>query len=574
MKVCPNCQRSYPTSFAVCPQDGARLTEPLEWAEGTLIRGKYRILAKIGEGGMGAVYKALHVHFNESCALKVMSPALANDASLVKRFGREAIIARKLRHKNAVKVDDFDETEDGRPFIVMEYVEGQSLKSLMTASGPLSVARTCSIIKQTAAALDAAHELGLIHRDIKPDNIVLVVSHGEEVAKVLDFGIAKIRDTQNNNTAGMGLTATGMVIGTPPYMSPEQARGADSDGIDGRSDIYSLGVVMYQMLTGTLPLKGDTPLDMLFAQIQTPPTPIHEARPGLRISEPIGALVMKCLEKDPTRRPQSGRELIEELDRCERAQLFGARSAAKKDFSESTTVADAPAKFTRTAAFPSATTFGGDSDGSSMAETESVRTPLSPRVSPVPVVPDVPTSQTVPPSAPPALSAAESGSSTEPRSSLRSLVLAIIVVLVVAASAGGWYFYGRSSVHRGLPTENRSSAPAGSQPSPTSPDASSAQPPHIQSGSPDAPSTPSQSKAAVPQAPPPTPPLTAEEKAARARKVTATTSLGDLYFENGEFDNAIKEYQLGLDADASNKSLLEKLDRARKAKESGQPAKP
>ncbi len=586
MKICPQCQRSYPTSFAVCPQDGVRLTEPLEWAEGTVIRGKYRIVAKIGEGGMGAVYKALHMHFNESCALKVMSPNLASDASLVKRFGREAIIARKLRHKNAVKVEDFDETEDGRPFIVMEYIEGQSLKNLMTAAGPLPVARASSIIKQAAAALDAAHQLGLIHRDIKPDNIVLVVSDGEEVAKVLDFGIAKIRGT-NNNTSGMALTATGMVIGTPPYMSPEQARGADSEEIDGRSDIYSLGVVMYQMLTGLLPLKADTPLDMLFAQIQTPPTPIQQARPGLRISVQVGALVMKCLEKDPARRPQSGRELIEELELCEKAQpaSHGLSREAKsfKDFSESTTVADTPARFPVTAQGPSATSLGKETPIPVPSGMEPRRDSPQPRAQAVPAV-----SNAVVPAGNALKSAHESNPAAVPEeagtpsSSSHSTVLVLVVILVLVVGGGGWYFSHRSSTgHQGIPAESSGGLPAGAQPSSSQPtstqispspaDPNGAQPSSTQTGSAQPAGTPSQPKGLAANA---LPPLTKEEKAARAKKVSATTSLGDLYFENGEFENAIKEYQLGLDADPSNKSLRDKLDHARKAKDAAQSSKP
>jgi serine/threonine-protein kinase len=575
MKICPDCQRSYPTSFVVCPQDGARLTEPLEWSEGTVIRGKYRVVAKIGEGGMGAVYKAMHMHFNEACALKVMAPSLANDAGLVKRFGREAIIARKLRHVNAVKVEDFDETEDGRPFIVMEYIEGQSLKSLMKAAGPLPVARACSIIKQAAAALDAAHQLGLIHRDIKPDNIVLVVSNGQEVAKVLDFGIAKIRGS-NTGTAGMALTATGMVIGTPPYMSPEQARGADSEGIDGRSDIYSLGVVMYQMLTGILPLKGDTPLDMLFAQIQTPPTPIQQARPGLRISDSVGAVVMKCIEKDPARRPQSGRELIEELELCEKAQPAGSHSPSVKDFSESTTVADTPARFPRTAQVPNATTFGSEAASSTIAGTEPNRVPAV-LLAPIATVSPEPGAK---PSAASSMAANPSLPNNQSSLSRAAILIRIVIFLVVAA--GGWYYFHRSSGGAGqnAPAKN-TGAPVGAQPSATQPavsqvapssvGASGGQPSMTPSGSPQTSATASPPKGAGGES---ASSLSGEEKAARAKKVSSTTSLGDLYFENGEFDNAIKEYQLGLDAEPSNRSLHEKIERARNAKEAAQSAKP
>ncbi len=185
------------------------------WAEGTVIRGKYRILARIGQGGMGAVYKAEHLRFKELCALKVMAPELAKDPVFLKRFEHEAVLTRKLQHPNAVRVEDLDEAEDGRRFIVMEYIEGRSLKEAIAQQAPLPVSRACSIAKQVALALDAAHRLGMVHRDIKPDNIVLIsqpsvaaategVRQSEwrtgegaqaqrsELAKVLDFGIAKI----------------------------------------------------------------------------------------------------------------------------------------------------------------------------------------------------------------------------------------------------------------------------------------------------------------------------------------------------------------------------------------------
>jgi eukaryotic-like serine/threonine-protein kinase len=322
MKICRNCQRSYPNNFANCPQDGTPLTQSGEWAEGTLIRGKYRIIEKIGQDAMSAVYKALDVRFNEIRVLKVMMPELANDKVFVKRFEHEAAFARKLHHPYAVSVEDIDETEDGQPFIVMEHIEGRSLRSLMEAEGPLPVARVCSIIKQVASALDSAHRFGLEHRDIKPDNIIMVSSPRGELAKVQGFGIAKIKEGLGG-AAGMSLTHTSMVVGTLIYMSPEQAKGTPGDALDGRSAIYSLGVVMYQMLTGQLPVRGDTAIQILVAHIQSPPISISEAQPDLQIPEPIAALVMRCLAKDPGQRPQTGQALIEALERWEatRAQV-------------------------------------------------------------------------------------------------------------------------------------------------------------------------------------------------------------------------------------------------------------
>lgn len=314
MKSCTSCRATYPNDYSHCPRDGTPLVEAGAWSEGAIIRGKYRILSKVGQGGMGAVYKAYHVLFGELRALKVINPELLSDELFVKRFKQEAVIARKLDHPNAVRVDDIDESEDGRPFMVMEFIEGESLKNRIQARGPLPVPAVCSIVKQVASALDAAHHLGMIHRDIKPANIVLVQTARGEQAKVLDFGIAKFREAHLAETGEMTLTGTGVVIGTPQYMSPEQAMGRRSGELDGRSDLYSLGVVMYQMLTGELPFKADTTMELLMAHINTPPRPILEARPELHIPPAIAGIVMKCLEKKPELRPATGAALIEELD--------------------------------------------------------------------------------------------------------------------------------------------------------------------------------------------------------------------------------------------------------------------
>ncbi len=318
MKTCPTCQGSYPNNFAICPQDGSPLTDTGTWSEGSVIRGKYRLLTKVGQGGMGSVYKALHLAFDELRALKVIAAELLSDELFVKRFKHEAVITRKLQHPNAVRVDDIDEAEDGRPFIVMEFIEGQSLKKLIREEGPLPVQRVCIIIKQAAAALDAAHRLGMVHRDIKPDNIALVDTADGEMVKVLDFGIAKLKEARMGESGGMTLTGTGVVIGTPQYMSPEQAMGKRGDELDGRADLYSLGIVMYQMLTADLPFKADTTMEMLLAHMQKPPAPISVAHPELQVPEPVATLTMRLLEKNRDLRPASARVLIQEIEKAEK----------------------------------------------------------------------------------------------------------------------------------------------------------------------------------------------------------------------------------------------------------------
>ena len=315
MKTCPSCKSTHPDDYLLCPRDGTRLVVQGAWVEGTLVRGKYRILSKVGQGGMGAVYKALHVAFDEVRALKVISPELAQDDQFVRRFRQEAILTRKLQHEHAVRVEDLDEAEDRRPFIVMEFVEGPNLKTLIRDKGPLPVERILRVGRQVCSALEAAHEMGMIHRDIKPDNIVLVPQpEGGEAVKVLDFGIAKLKEGKSVE-GGLTLTGTGVVIGTPQYMSPEQAMGRRGDQLDDRSDLYSLGVVMYEMLTGVLPFRAETTMEMILHHLQTPPPPPRELKPELRIPEPVANLIMETLEKKPECRPANARELRDKIDK-------------------------------------------------------------------------------------------------------------------------------------------------------------------------------------------------------------------------------------------------------------------
>jgi serine/threonine-protein kinase len=322
MKSCDACSSTYPSDFRLCPYDGTTLVELRTWLPGSVIRGRYRILHQAGQGGMATVYKAVDVTCDEERAIKVIRPRLLGDQSQVRRFRSEGIYTRKLHHPNVVRVQDIDEAEDGRPFIVMEYIEGQNLRQVMQNSGYLSVSRVCSIVKQVGSALDIAHRLGIVHRDIKPTNIVLRPPEGEQV-KVLDFGIAKLKEARNvETTADLTGTSPGMVIGTPEYMSPEQAIGKRGDELDGRSDLYSLGVVMYEMLTGDLPFKADTVIQMLIAHLHSSPRPMRHARPGLEIPDTITNLVMACLEKRPESRPPSAETVIKEIERAE-AEMVG-----------------------------------------------------------------------------------------------------------------------------------------------------------------------------------------------------------------------------------------------------------
>ena len=314
MKYCDVCHSIYPPDFTTCPRDQSPLRSGAELQPGMMIRNKYEILEKIGSGGMATVYRARHTVFNEPRAIKVVSSRLMEDENFLKRFRNEAVVTRKLQHPNAVRVEDMDTMEDGRPFIVMELVEGRSLRAVIEEDGPLEPARALEITRQAASALAAAHNLGIVHRDIKPDNIVLVTRDGKDTVKVLDFGIAKLRDAEGSGeTAGYTKTQTGVLIGTPQYISPEQASGKPGDQIDGRSDIYSLGIVLFQMLTGRLPFESDTPMGVVMQHMQTPPPLPQSVRPELKIGNSTTQLILKCLEKDPARRFQVAQELVASL---------------------------------------------------------------------------------------------------------------------------------------------------------------------------------------------------------------------------------------------------------------------
>jgi tRNA A-37 threonylcarbamoyl transferase component Bud32 len=316
MKYCDTCRSNYPNDFTTCPKDQAVLRFSSELIVGMVIRDKYQILRRIGAGGMATVYEAKHLAFNEIRALKVVSSRLAEDDAFLKRFRSEAVVTRKLQHPNAVRVDDFDTTEDGRPYIVMEYVEGMDLRHAIEEAGPFSIARTLNIGKQVASALAAAHKLGITHRDIKPDNILLIRQpDGSDEVKVLDFGIAKIRDTSDMGT-GYTTTKTGVVVGTPQYMSPEQAMGKSGEAIDGRSDLYSLGCALYEMLTGQLPFESETPVGLLIHHIQTTPVPPHQRAPQQHIPYALSMVLMKSMEKDKAERYQTAEEMVQALDQA------------------------------------------------------------------------------------------------------------------------------------------------------------------------------------------------------------------------------------------------------------------
>jgi serine/threonine-protein kinase len=279
---------------------------------GSTIADRYRVISKLGEGGMGVVYLAEHVFIEKRVALKVLSEDFARKADLVARFMQEAKAASKIGHENIVDITDFGETASGSVFFAMEYLEGKDLAAHIRDGGAMPFARARFIMNQICRALGAAHGKGIIHRDMKPENVYLVTREGKpDFVKVLDFGIAKMSSLDEG---GSRLTRTGMIFGTPEYMSPEQARG---DRPDHRVDIYAAGCILYEMLTGDVPFHAETFMGVLTKHMFEAPVPPSQRMPGLSIPPAVEAAVMRALEKDRDKRFQTMKELalaLEEAD--------------------------------------------------------------------------------------------------------------------------------------------------------------------------------------------------------------------------------------------------------------------
>lgn len=336
MLHCPLCGRQFVPGTQICPEDHSTLQAdatvsvetPVDPLIGYILDDKYRIEKRLGIGGMGTVYRARHLLIDRAVAIKVLNPRFVEDEAAQLRFRREARAAGRLQHSNAVGVTDFGRTSDGYVYIVMELLEGRTLREVLAKEAPLDKARAVALMLQTAAAVAAAHDAGIIHRDLKPANIFIVQSSEvPAVVKVLDFGIAKLAAEALDDDDSKALTLVGAMIGTPRYMSPEQCDGVE---LTPAADVYSLGVILYEMLTGVVPFSGSSPLAIALKHASEEPRAPSEYVASIPVA--LEEVVLHALQKRPQDRPANATEFrLELLGTAERLGLEHAAVTSAPD---------------------------------------------------------------------------------------------------------------------------------------------------------------------------------------------------------------------------------------------------
>lgn len=326
-KVCPTCRRSYPSADMFCPEDGATLvaktdvpasaglpggtaanvTDPNDPLIGRVLDSRYQLTQLLGIGGMGRVYLAQHLSLERLVAVKIMHRSRVNDPSELVRFKGTAKHASTIVDDHVAQVYDFGETDDGLLYLAMEYVPGDTVTRMVKKEGPFEASRVAELTRQIAKGLDAAHAQGIIHRDLKPDNVMVMRDrHGREMVKIVDFGIAKSLGNE-----GGGVTQTGAIVGTLVFMSPEQLAGG---ALDRRSDLYSLALVVFHMLTGALPFTGSTPEEVIYARFDTSgPRPLAVIRPAVSWPAGVQTVIDRALARDATRRFDTAGEFASAL---------------------------------------------------------------------------------------------------------------------------------------------------------------------------------------------------------------------------------------------------------------------
>ena len=332
MNRCPACGTTYPNEARFCTRDGSKLVPrptmnlappprgtvggrvdsppPITHANlvGQVLDGRYQVERKVGEGGMSFVYLAHDVATKEQYAIKVLSAALSRDQNAMARLKREASLGMRLVHPNVCHIIRLGETQDGLVYVVMPFVKGEILSDRNNRSGTLTMDEVTSFVRDIAAGLQVAHELKIVHRDLKPENIMICTdADGTERAVVMDFGLAKERRA---DAELQKLTATGIILGTPEFMSPEQLRGKP---LDARTDVYSLALMTFEMLTGRLPFTGRTQQEMMIARLRNEPMPLRLARPDIEFPEPVERVLLKAMSREADDRHASAQEFASAL---------------------------------------------------------------------------------------------------------------------------------------------------------------------------------------------------------------------------------------------------------------------
>ena len=329
MKYCPKCFKKYHLHMEKCADDGSFLVSPMDKdLVGQVLDNRYTVLERIGKGGMGVVYRAEQHLIKRTVALKVLRREIVQDESAVKRFLNEARAIASLDSHHTISLYDFGVTRDGLLYYTMELLKGRPLSRIILDEAPLDHVRAAGLLLQACRSLEEAHEHNILHRDLKPENLFVILKKGKEQLKVLDFGIAKLL----GDSAGETVTQAGMIVGTPQYLSPEQARG---NPVAQPSDLYSLGIVLYELLAGEPPFLGDTPMKTLWAHIQDPVPPLHQKNPKVQVPKSIEAFLVRALEKDPSKRFQSAgafagalRKAVEDHDASPETVLLQEAGAA------------------------------------------------------------------------------------------------------------------------------------------------------------------------------------------------------------------------------------------------------
>ncbi|MDX6528622.1 MAG: eukaryotic-like serine/threonine-protein kinase [Blastocatellia bacterium] len=384
MKYCSTCTENFDDSLSFCPTDGEVLEEDPAALIGKVLDGQYQIESLLGKGGMGAVYRARHILLGDRVAIKLLPPEMRSNTEWLRRFQREGQAARRFRHPNAVTVYDLRTSADGTIYLVMEYVEGNTLDAELRKRGKFSPADAVAVLDPIMGVLNAAHAMGVVHRDLKPENIMIgkASTGGEPVVKLLDLGIAKLREVAGaEKTGSTNLTVAGQMLGTPYYMSPEQWGELPDDGnseIDGRADIYSLGVVFYELIAGKRPFSGVTLAELRRQHVSITPSALHEV--DATVPEAFSRAIARSIAKDRGQRQATAGELEKELRNALTAEGIAPTLFLPASQSGSAAIDSDSARGPLTAAERTASTLVGESAPTGVEGDGASRNVVSPEI--------------------------------------------------------------------------------------------------------------------------------------------------------------------------------------------------